>query len=119
MFSDPQSVTINAVPVSLPRVSTGDMKGRFRTADGSLELSISHSAARRERSVIRLDRSKVGVDPLDSGKSKNYSCSVYLVVDAPLNGVGFTDAELEYDAKGLIALLNTAGFLAKFLGKEA
>lgn len=119
MFSDPQSVTINAVPVSLPRVSTGDMKGRFRNADGSLELAISHSASRRERSVIRLDRSKIGVDPLDPTKNKSYTCSVYLVVDAPLNGVGFTDAELEYDVKGLTALINSAGFCAKFLGKEA
>jgi len=119
MLSDPQSITISGTAVSLPRISAGEMKGRFRTPDGTLELSVQHSSAKRERSVIRLDRNKIGVDPLNSTQQKNYSYSAYLVVDAPLNGVGFTDAEQEADIKGLIALLNTSGYLTKFLGKES
>lgn len=119
MFTDPQSITISGTAVSLPRISMGDGSGKFRAADGSLELSIQHLASNRERSVIRLDRFKVGADPLNAQQMKNYKFSTYVVVDAPLNGVGFTDAEQEADIKGLIALLNTSGVLAKFLGKEA
>lgn len=119
MLSDPQSITISGTPVSLPRIAMGNQTGSFRSANGDLEVIVSHQANRRERSVIRLNRSKIGQDPLNASIQKSYSSSVSIVVDAPLNGVGFTDAELEADIKGLTALVNTAGFLAKFLGKEA
>lgn len=119
MYAEPQTLTISTVAVSLPRISMGELQGRFRTASGDLELSIAHSVRNRERSVIRLDRNKVGADPLDSGKSKAYKAAYYLVVDAPNNGVGFTDTELEADIKGLLTLLQTTGYLAKFLGKES
>lgn len=119
MFTDPQSITISGTATPLPKISSGDMSSKYRTASGDLTLSIQHTAARRERSVIRLDRNKVGADPLDSTKSRSYGASVYLVVDAPLNGVGFTDAELEADMKGLTTLLNSTGFALKFLGKES
>lgn len=120
MFTDPQTVTISTVANNLPRIPAGNENGgRFRSADGSLELVVSHTATRRERSVVRLNRNKVGADPLDSTKQKAYSVSYYLVVDAPLNGVGFTDAEQEADIKGLLALVNSSGWALKFLGKEA
>lgn len=119
MLSDPQSITISGTATPLPKISSGDMSSKYRTASGDLALSIVHSASKRERSVIRLDRNKVGADPLDSTRQKNYSASAYLVVDAPLNGVGFTDAELEADIKGLTTLIASTGFLAKFLGKES
>lgn len=119
MFSDPQSVTVAATPVSLPRISSGDRKGTFRNADGSLSLSISHADGKRERSLIRLDRSKIGVDVLDPSRSRPYAASVWMVVDAPLNGVGFTDTELSDDIKALCALITNGTFIARILGKEA
>jgi len=95
------------------------MTADYQNADGSLRLHIAHSANKRERSTIGLTRNKVGQDPFESSRSRSYQTKYYLVVDAPLNGAGFTDAELEADIKALLAHLQGAGVLAKFLGKES
>lgn len=119
MFADPRPITVNAVVQSLPRVSVGNMTSVYRSADGSLELNIAHSANKRERSVVRLTANKVGQDPFDSSRSKAYTASTYLVIDTPLNGAGFTDTELEQHIVGLLDFLKGAGNLAKILGKES
>lgn len=121
MLNDPQSITISGTATSLPRVSMGNMKSVYRSADGTLELSVAHSVSsqKRERSYIRLDTNKVGADPFDASRQRNYSASAWIVIDAPNNGIGFTDAELENHVKGLLGFLNGAGVLAKLLGKES
>lgn len=119
MLSDPQSLTISGTAVSLPRIPADGRSGRFRNSDGSLTLSISHSGGKRERSMVRLDRSKIGEDVLDPTKMRNFLGSAWLVVDVPMNGVGFTDAEIEADVKALCSLISSGTFLSKFLGKEA
>jgi hypothetical protein len=118
MFSDPQSVTIAGSAKSLPRVSSGDFSGQFRASDGAYTLSIKHTASKRDRSVVRLDTKKIGANPLDPTKNLPYTASVYVVLDAPTVGTGFTATELEDLAKGLVAYL-TAGNVTKFVGKEA
>lgn len=117
MFTDPQSVVINAVPVSLPRVSMQGRSGTYESADGALTLTISHANNKRARSVVRLDRKKVGADALNPATNKQYTSSVYLVVDYPFTG--FTDTELSHDVKGITDLFDGAGFTAKFLGQES
>lgn len=119
MLSSPQSITLDTTPISLPRISMGDMKGTFRSSDGGYKLTVSHSAAKRERSLIRLDAQKLEADPLNPAINRPYSCAVYLVVDAPLNGLGYTDADQEDLIVALMDLVGGAGFLAQFLGKEA
>ena len=91
MFSDPQSVTINAVAVSLPRTTAGDNKGAFTANDGSVKLSVSHSYAKRNRRMIRLDHSKVAADPLAADRNLKYNFATYLVIDGP--PVGYTNTE--------------------------
>lgn len=118
MFSDPQSVTIAGAAKSLPRVSSGDFTGQFRASDGAYTLQVKHTAGKRDRSVIRLDTKKVGTNPLDPSKNLPFSASVYLVVDAPNQGTGFTATELEDLTKGLVAYL-TAANVTKFVGKES
>lgn len=119
MFTDPTSVTINAVASPLPRVSVGNMQATYRSSDGSLELNIAHSANKRERSVVRLTANKVGQDPYNSTRSQAYTAQAYLVIDTPLNGAGFTDTELEHHVKGLLSFLQGTGTLSKILGKES
>lgn len=118
MFSDPQSVTIATVAKTLPRVSSGDFSGQFRASDGAYTLSVKHTSNKRDRSVVRLDTRKVGANPLDPTKNLPYSASVYVVVDAPPQGNGFTSTELEDLTKGLVAYL-TAANVTKFVGKES
>jgi hypothetical protein len=47
-FADPQSVTINAVAQSLPRVSTGNNESTYLKDDGTVKLSFRHSYGKRD-----------------------------------------------------------------------
>jgi len=118
MFSDPQSVTISGAAKSLPRVSSGDFSGQFRSSDGAYTLQVKHTGGKRDRSVVRLDTKKIGVNPLDPSKNLPFTASAYLVVDSPNQGTGFTAVELEDLTKGLVAYLSAAN-VTKFVGKES
>lgn len=119
MFADPQSITVGAEPVSLPRIGVGNMTGTYRSGDGEYTLYVAHSANKRERTVVRLTITRQGVDPVDASKARNYMFQPYFVFDAPLNGVGFTDAEQEEAIRALIGFLEQPNAIAKLLGKES
>jgi hypothetical protein len=42
-FADPQSVTINAVAQTLPRVSTEKNAGVFQKDEATVKLAVSHT----------------------------------------------------------------------------
>jgi hypothetical protein len=106
MYSDPQSVTVNAVAQSMARTGVGPASGTFTKDDGSYKLSISHQTGRRVRRQLRLDFSKIATDPLIPTQNAPYSMSVYVVVDQPK--VGFTNAELKQVVDGLTAYLTAS-----------
>lgn len=114
-FSDPQSVTINAVPVSLPRISVGDSASTYKSADEAVQLRISHQAAKgRKRRMVRIDKRVIAADPL-TAENAYQTAGVYLVIDEP--EYGFADADLDYIVDALIAWLTPAN-IAKVLGSE-
>jgi len=117
-FSDPQSVTINAVANSLPRVSAAANAGVFQKDDGNVKLSVSHAYGKRTRRQLRLDFRKVAADPLATGYNKEYSMSAYLVVDVPT--VGFTVVEQKYIVDALSAYLtaSSGARVTQLLGGE-
>jgi len=119
MFADPQSVSISGTATSLPKVSSGDFSGKFRAGDGNTSLSISHTENRRERSVVRLDRSVIGANPLDTSKQVAYTGAWYLVQDVPLNGVGFDATQKVASIIALADWLKATGNAAKFVGLES
>lgn len=92
MFSDPQSVTVNAVAQSLPRTGSSLTSGKFQKADGSYVLTVSHVSGKRNQHKVRLDSSKVITDPFASDRSIPVSATVYLTVDVPV--VGYTTVEM-------------------------
>lgn len=118
-FADPQSVTINAVAQTLPRVSTGNNESSYQKDDGTVKLSIRHSYGKRDRSTVRVDFKKVAADPFLSGVNKEYSLSAYLVIDTP--PVGFTNAEQKYVVDALVAYLaaSSGANVTKVLGGES
>ncbi len=118
-FSDPQSVTINAVANSLPRTASGDNTGAFTKDDGNVKLSVSHNLGKRNRRTIRLDHRKVAADPLIAAQNLNYSMSTYIVVDVP--PVGYSPAEAKQVVDGFLANLqaSSGANLVKFLGGES
>jgi len=117
MFSDPQSVTINAVAKSMPRVENDGKKSVYSMADGTFKLTISHQPTgnQRIRSMIRLDQKAVVPDPLTAVNDYEI-LSYYVVVDRP--EVGFTSAQVGYIVAGLNAWLDSTA-VGKIFGLES
>lgn len=119
MLTDPQSITINAIANSLPRVGTGDNNGVFQKDDGTVALSIQHVYGKRTRRTIRLTHTKVAADPLNAAQNLNYSMSLYITVDVPKLGYSPTEVKQIWD--GLLANLaaSSGANTVKFLGGES
>jgi len=105
-FTDPQSVTINAVATTLPRTSNGVNSGVFTKDDGNVKLTVSHAYGKRTRRTIRIDHAKVAPDPFTTTVNARYSMSAYIVVDVPT--VGYTVAEQKQIVDALTAYLTAS-----------
>nr|APG77033.1 hypothetical protein [Beihai levi-like virus 2] len=108
MYTDPQSLTINAVAETFPRQGSPspDRLGVFITADGEYEFNIrQNKTASRFRREVRLTQKKVAADPI-SAENKEVSTSVMLVVDEPR--WGFSDTELGHLTDALVAWFTVA-----------
>lgn len=88
MFADPiANVTYNSVAQTLPRISTNGLKSVYRTADGSLVITISHTnSSKRVRSMFRIDRN---IDVNSDNVLETYAA--YTVIDRPVSGFSSTD----------------------------
>lgn len=117
MFADPQSVTINAVAVAMPRQGTAQPEriGTFANADGTVAFDVrQNKTANRFRREVRLTQKKVAADPITT-LNKEISTSVMIVVDEPR--WGFTDTEISYLTAALVAWFTNAN-RDKLLGGE-
>jgi len=115
MLSDPQSVTINAVAISLPKTSTGPTANVYSSADGNTTMTTKQNVtASRFRREVRLSQKKVAADPI-SGVNKELGVSVYLVIDEPR--AGFSDTEIGYLIDALKSWATSTNY-NKVLGGE-
>jgi hypothetical protein len=116
MLSDPQSVTVNAVAVSLPRTQMGPTNNTYTSADGNTTMVVKqNTTASRFRREVRLSNQKVAADPI-SAIQKQIGVSVYLVIDEPK--FGYTDTEIGYYIDALKAWLTSTNY-NKVLGGES
>lgn len=117
-LSDPQSVTINSVAVSLPRTSSGVNSGTFTSNDGSVKMEVSHQYGKRNRHLIKLNHQKVAPDPLISAQNIRYGMAVHLVLDTPVTG--YTVAEAKQVVDGFLAALSASSgaLITKLAGGE-
>jgi len=115
-LADPQSVTINAVAQSMPRIVTGDRKSTYQKNDGVWTFEISHTPNKdRIRSMVKLTQRAVVPDPLTA--VNDYETLItYLVVDRPL--AGFSMVQLEQQVAGFVAWLSNAN-VDKIYGQES
>lgn len=118
-LADPQSITINAIANSLPRVGSGDGSGTFRKDDTTLELLSSHKTGSRMRHTVRINHSKVAVDPLVPTVNRPYSMSATLTIDTPI--VGYSLTEQRQTVEGFLAWFtaSSSANLIKTLGGES
>ena len=118
-LSDPQSVTINAVANSLPRVLSGPgALSKYQKDDANGALTVAHTYGKRTRSQVRLDFRKVAPDPLISAQNIYYSMSAYLVVDRPITGFTITEAKQIVDALTAWLTASSGANVTKVLGGE-
>jgi hypothetical protein len=117
-LSDPQSLTINAVAVTLPRTSSGVNSGEFTANDGTVKETVSHQYGKRNRHLFRIDHSKIAPDPLISSQNIKHSMSFYVVADVPVTGYSVAEAKQVID--GFIGQLNASSgaLITKLLGGE-
>jgi hypothetical protein len=117
LFSDPQTVTVNSVAQTLAAISREELKSIYREDVAEYELVISHQEnGKRNRRVVRLNRTTVSADPFIPAQNVTNTVSYYLVIDTPL--AGFTNTQMKDDVLGLTAWLSSANVL-KVLGGES
>lgn len=119
-LADPQSVTINAVAQTLPRVSTGQNMSEYKKDDGYVSLVVSHQYGRRIRRAGRLQHKKIAADPLSAGQNVEAGVSVTLVIDTPKVNF-YSNTELKQIVDGFLAYLtaSSGAKVTQILGGES
>jgi hypothetical protein len=105
-FTDPQSITVNAVARSLPRILTGSSVGTFVTADGVTTLTVDPTGTKARRISKASVRENVNVTDSVTGLISVQNHSFTIIANRPKTGI--SDTVAEQLASGLIAWL-TAG----------
>lgn len=84
-FSDPITLTYNAVAESLPRVETDGTKSVYKTADGEFVCTISHRATKggMVQRLVKLDRHVTAPDPFRPQENRSVVYSVHTVITEP------------------------------------
>jgi len=118
-FADPQTVTIDGVTTSLPRVSVGNGSSDYRSADGNITLKASSSYGNRTRRVVRIDHKKVSENEFLPDQNVTRSMSCYLVFDLP--PVGYSNDEAMDIYTGFKTQLSASSdaIVTKLLGGES
>lgn len=117
MFSEPITITVNAVAKVMPRTSNVGQKSTYELADATFNLLIEHMTTKsgRIRSVARFEQRSIVPDPLTSVNDwENMAISV--IIDRPL--IGFTAAQQDQLLTGFRTWLATATS-DKLYGRES
>lgn len=121
MYTDPQSITISAVTTPLPRTSTEGDESLYTSADGLIQLAVSHESGKngRKRHAIRVNHSKMTADPFIPATNVQVGMSNYVVFDVP--PAGYSAAEQLAVWTGFTTLLaaSSAAAITKLLAGES
>lgn len=117
-FADPQSITINAIAISLPRIAAGTGTGAFQSADGATKLAVSNSYGKRTRRMLRVDVQKNAADPLNPTQNLPYNMAAYLVVDVPIIGYSVTEQKQVVDGLTGYLTASSGARVTQLLGGE-
>jgi hypothetical protein len=116
MFADPQSITVNAVAKSMPRILSSGTSSTYQKTDEEFKLIISHLKSKgRIRSMARVDQRAIVPDPLTAVNDYE-TLSFYCVVDRP--EVGFTQTQVDQLIAGFKTWLDTTAS-GKLFGQES
>jgi hypothetical protein len=119
VFTDPQSITVNAVANVIPRVTTNQNGAVYSKDDGNLKLTLSHAYGKRTRRSARVDFRKVAQDPLFPAQNTPYTMSAYIVADVPVTGFTVTEQKQIVDALTSWLSASSGANVTKLLGGES
>lgn len=116
MYSDPITITVNAVAKVMARISSVGQTSTYQTNDQTFTLTISHKIQKdRVRSMVRIDQKAVVPDPLTAVNDWE-TLTTYHVVDRPL--AGFSAAQVEQQIAGFKTWFDSA-VMTKLYGQES
>jgi len=113
-FSDPITITVNAVNKNLARQFQPIPGGpsTFGMADESFKAEISHQIVKgkRERHLWKVTQKAITANPFVPAENVENYATCYLVLDNPRQG--FTDVDLQYLVQA------TASFISSVTGNR-
>jgi hypothetical protein len=119
LLTDPQSLTVNAVANTLPRITTNQNGAVYSKDDGSLKLSVSSAYGKRTRRTARVDFRKTAADPLFPAQNVPYTMSAYIVADVPSTGFTIVEQKQIVDALTAWMTASSGANTTKLLGGES
>jgi hypothetical protein len=116
MLTDPQTITVNAVAKTMPKVSSNGTSTQYKLADDSFRLDVSHQKSKgRIRSLAKVTQRAVVADPLTSVNDYE-ELAVHVVIDRP--EVGFTSTQVDQLLTGFKTWLDST-MVGKLYGQES
>lgn len=120
MLADPQSVTVNAVAQSMPRILSEGQHSVFQKSDLTFKLEVRHRSVVRDKkrrvvSLVTFTQRKVVADPLTAVNDYETLAESFQI-DRP--EVGFTSSEVDQQWAGLKAWADTT-MIGKLYGQES
>lgn len=118
MFSEPITITVNAVPIAMNRRSSAGTSALYASADGLWTLEISHKDIGKDRirSVAKLTQKKIVTNPLDSTNDWDTNVT-YSVNERPR--FGFTSTEMKNQFSGFSTWFVLSATQDKLLAEES
>jgi len=114
-----QSVTINAVAISLPRIGGSLNSSVFQSNDGLVKETVSHTLNRgRTRHLVRIDHRKVAADPFQAAVNREFNAAMYVVLDVPTVGYTVTEQKQVWDGFAAQLAASSGALITKVLGNE-
>lgn len=118
-LADPQALP--GTPV-INLAAIGSTVGNYQSDDSAYNLTVTHTrsgttATSRVRHQPKLFLRKISADPMTLTQNKEYSMSVHLVIDAPVQG--FTNVEQLALFDRFVDYVKTAGLGAKLIQGQA
>lgn len=118
-FTDPQTITIATVPITLPRTNVGSNSSEYRSSDDLVKLSASSAYGRRNRRVLRVDHAKVSPDAFVPATNSRVSMSCYIVIDEPPTGYTNTEVMDVYTGFNTLVTASSHALITKLIGGES
>jgi len=119
-LADPQSITVNSVAKSMPRILVEGNHSLYQMSDLTFSLDVRHRAVKRDKktravSLVTFNQRKVVADPLTAVNDyENLVWSIQL--DRP--DAGFTSTECDQMFTGFKTWFDTT-MVGKIFGRES